>query len=81
MGTVACRALGWCCCVRACLLLHAVPVCCCPRPRVGCSIYVKQSGWTLPDHILWSGNMMFPAAVKRVIKGDLLGTYQDFLRR
>ena len=39
-----------------------------------CSIYTVQSGWTIPDHMLRS-------AVKRVIKDDLLGTYQNFLRR
>jgi hypothetical protein len=39
-----------------------------------CSIYTHQSGWTIPDHQLRS-------AVKRVIKDDLLDTYQDFLRR
>lgn len=38
------------------------------------SIYTNQSGWTIPDHML-------RAAVKRVIKDDLLDTYQDFLRR
>lgn len=38
------------------------------------SIYTSQSGWTIPDHML-------RGAVKRVIKDDLLGTYQDFLRR
>jgi hypothetical protein len=38
------------------------------------SIYTNQSGWTIPDHSL-------RGAVKRVIKDDLLGTYQDFLRR
>lgn len=39
-----------------------------------CSIYTSQSGWTIPDHML-------RGAVKRVIKDDLLNTYQDFLRR
>lgn len=38
------------------------------------SIYTSQSGWTIPDHML-------RGAVKRVIKDDLLNTYQDFLRR
>jgi len=52
-------------------LSAAVSTCCCPSP---CSIYTNQSGWTIPDHML-------RAAVKRVIKDDLLGTYQDFLRR
>ncbi|KAF8054700.1 EXO70A1 [Scenedesmus sp. PABB004] len=37
-------------------------------------IYTHQSGWTIPDHML-------RGAVKRVIKDDLLGPYQDFLRR
>eukprot|EP00882_Tetradesmus_deserticola_P013295 GHRQ01014102.1.p1 GENE.GHRQ01014102.1~~GHRQ01014102.1.p1 ORF type:complete len:335 (+),score=196.26 GHRQ01014102.1:1145-2149(+) len=37
-------------------------------------IYTHQSGWTIPDHML-------RAAVKRVIKDDLLETYQAFMRR
>jgi hypothetical protein len=37
-------------------------------------IYTHQSGWTIPDHMLRS-------AVKRVIKDDLLDTYQAFMRR
>lgn len=37
-------------------------------------IYTHQSGWTIPDHMLRS-------AVKRVIKDDLLDTYQQFMRK
>lgn len=37
-------------------------------------IYTNQSGWTIPDHML-------RAAVKRVIKDDLLDTYQSFMRK
>lgn len=37
-------------------------------------IYTHQSGWTIPD-------AMLRGAVKRVIKDDLLGTYQAFMRR
>lgn len=37
-------------------------------------IYTHQSGWTIPDASL-------RAAVKRVIKDDLLPPYSDFLRR
>ncbi len=37
-------------------------------------VYVAQSAWTIPDAALRD-------AVRRVVKGDLLPPYQDFLRR
>lgn len=37
-------------------------------------IYTHQSGWTIPD-------TMLRGAVKRVIKVDLLDTYQNFMRK
>lgn len=37
-------------------------------------VYATQSAWTIPDTVLRD-------AVRRVIKTDVLGPYQDFLRR
>jgi hypothetical protein len=60
--------------VVCCTLWFMLCALCCDVDALYCSIYTVQSGWTIPDHMLRS-------AVKRVIKDDLLGTYQDFLRR